>query len=121
MPYDPLSAIVDQGLKIDDDTIDALRALRTDERFLHPPSLNPDADTEQLSSLTDALLDRLILKLKANPSKVWVMSEFQPVLESVATECTEARDIVGYRLEQIMDIVGIDSSDGMLSFYLGGI
>ena len=36
-------------------------------------------------------------------------------------EGSEAREHFGMELEHIMDILGIESSDGMLSYYLGGI
>ena len=61
-------------------------------------------------------LDRLISGLQSNPRKLWFMAQIQPALQQVATEDTEAREQFGMHVEKIMDIVGIDASDGMLSF-----
>jgi hypothetical protein len=39
----------------------------------------------------------------------------------VQSEDTEAREHFGTELERLMDILGIASSDGVLTHYLGGI
>jgi len=46
------------------------------------------------------------------------MQQFKPSLEELYGEDTEARDHYGDHLELIMDILDIESSDGILSFYL---
>lgn len=39
----------------------------------------------------------------------------------VADEDTEGGDHFGQEIEVLMDILGIERSDGLLSFYLGGL
>jgi hypothetical protein len=50
-----------------------------------------------------------------------VLEQFQPSLEAAESEDTEGREHFGTELEMIMEILGIDSSDGLLTHYLGGI
>ena len=49
------------------------------------------------------------------------MRQFQRSLVRVENEDTEGRDHFGTELETIMGVLGIESSDGLLTFYLGGI
>jgi hypothetical protein len=46
------------------------------------------------------------------------MRQFQAQLEPMFQEDTEAREHFGLELEAIMDILRIESSDGLLSYYL---
>jgi hypothetical protein len=46
------------------------------------------------------------------------MRQFQPSLEAVRMEDTEGRDHFGTHIERVMDILHIESSDGLLGFYL---
>jgi hypothetical protein len=64
---------------------------------------------------------RLTLGLQSNPNKLWFMRQVQPALAELSGDDTEARECFGKHVEQIMDIVGIESSDGILSHYLGGV
>jgi hypothetical protein len=49
------------------------------------------------------------------------MAEFQRHLTKVQLEDSEGREHIGIEVEEVMDILGIESSDGLLSFYLGGL
>jgi len=49
------------------------------------------------------------------------MGQFQRYLETLGAEDTEGREHLGVEMERMMDIVGIQSSDGLLRFYLGGV
>lgn len=51
-------------------------------------------------------------------SKLWVMRQFQPSLDAVGMKDTKARDHFGIHLQRVMDILHIESSEGLLSFYL---
>lgn len=121
MTYDPLSAVVDAPLAVSEEVIRALSDIRAAEKFLELPYADPTAERERLSSIFDATLDKVISGLQSNPRKRWFMAQIQPALDKVAEEDTEAREHFGMHIEKVMDIVGISSSDGMLSFYLGGI
>jgi hypothetical protein len=119
MEYDPLSDVQDEPLSLTPDVMTQLTSLRDTERFEELPGVDTALERERLSALFQNLLDRLLAGLLKNPRKRWVMEQFQPVLVAMQDEDTEAREHFGISLERIMDIVGIESSDGMLSHYLG--
>jgi len=109
MAYDPLSAIEDAPLFIVPRVLDGLRAYRQQPRLQQLPG----ADTH-----IDALTDRLLEGVVSHPTRFWVMRQVQQTLEAVAGEDTEARRHIRMELEELMDILGIDVADGMLSYYL---
>ncbi|RNC64969.1 MAG: DUF4844 domain-containing protein [Desulfuromonadales bacterium] len=118
MSYDPISEVVDEPLHVSEQSVRELIALRASEHFLLLPGTDTTGEKARLSLVLNGLLDRLIAGVLSNPSKLWVLSQFQPSLESVQAEDTEGREHFGSHLEQIMDILHIESSDGLLGFYL---
>ena len=121
MAYDPLTEVVDEPLAIDQSTLDRLLIFKVADKLTDLPGADTGAERARLSAILNQLADRLIAGIAANPGKLWVLTEFQRALELVAQEDTEAREHFGTALEALMDIVGIESSDGLLSAYLGGI
>jgi len=121
MSYDPLTQVTDAALKIDPAALDGLAAFRDAPKLVLLPGIDTTAERERLSKILNDLADTLLLGVRANPSKLWVMRQFQPALDLVVKEDTEAREHFGMELEQLMDVLHIDSSDGLLTFYLGGI
>jgi hypothetical protein len=121
MDYEPLSYVVDEPLTINSEIIDALSAFRLRPKLEYLPGENSVEERARLSTVVNDLIDRLIRGIKSNPSKLWVMTEFQKALELVYLEATEARERFGTELEEIMDILGVESSDGLLTCYLGGV
>ncbi len=118
MTYNPLSEVIDEPLSISPDVILKLEILRASEKFIQLPGTDIAAEQARLSVIFDDLLDRLIAGLSEHPNKLWVMGQFQPALEAVSTEDTEAREHFGIHIERLMDILKIESSDGLLGFYL---
>jgi hypothetical protein len=118
MNSDPLLRVRDESLEIDTATIERLRLLRQSEKFADLPGTDTVAEKVRLTTTMDALLDRLIGGVGSNPSKIWVMRQFQVALLAVEMEDTEARERFGDNLEKVMDILKIESSDGLLNFYL---
>jgi len=104
MAEDPFQRVRDAPLFVVPRTLDALRAFRDG------PGLDDD-----LARVTD----RLLAGVAAHPTKFWVLKQFQPVLEGARDESAETRERVGAGLRHIMDILGIESSDGVLTYYLG--
>lgn len=49
------------------------------------------------------------------------MGQFQVTMQQLEDHGTETREYLGMYLEGLMDILGIESSDGLLTFYLGGL
>ena len=121
MTYDPLVEIVDEPLAIDASVIERLREYRRTPKLMHLPDVNVTEERERLEHILNGLVDLLLDGVEENPSNRWVLGQSQPSLASEQDEDTEARDHFGMEIETNMDILDIDSSDGLLSFYLGGI
>jgi anion-transporting ArsA/GET3 family ATPase len=118
MSYDPLTEVIDEPLSVSDRSVRQLEMLKESEKFTNLPGTDTAMERARLSQILNELLEPLIADVKNNPSKLWVMSQFQVVLKSAQMEDTEARERVGAYIEQIMDILNIQSSDGLLDFYL---
>ncbi|KQQ33727.1 hypothetical protein ASF61_11835 [Duganella sp. Leaf126] len=121
MSYDPLSEVIDAPIEVDDSTVMKLHILKAVEKFGSLPGENTAEEKKRLTAILDDLLLRLIGGVQANPTKLWVLTAFQQSLALVENEDTEAREHFGTELELIMDALGIESSDGLLAAYLGGI
>ena len=118
MSYDPPSEVVDEHLPISEQSMQELIALRASEHFPLLRGIDTAVEKARLSLVLNGLRDRLVAGVLANPSKLWVLSQFQLSLEAVQGEVTKGRDHFGSHLEQIKDILHIESPDGLLSFYL---
>jgi hypothetical protein len=121
MSYDPLSEVIDEPLTVDKRVLEQLREYRLASKLTHLPGIDVTEERDRLQGNLDALVDRLLCGVEQNPTKRWVLAQFQPSLKAVEGEDTEGRDHFGMEVELIMDILGIDSSDGLLTHYLGGI
>jgi len=104
MAEDPFQRVRDAPLFIVPRTLDALRAFR---------------DGLGLDDNLARVADRLIAGVAAHPTKFWVLKQFQPVLEDVRNEPEATRERVASGLRQLMAILGIERSDGVLTYYLG--
>jgi hypothetical protein len=120
MNYDPLSEVIDEPLDVNEVVVGKLDAFRIKDKFSLLPGVDTTLERERLSKVIDGLTDALIAGIEANPTKLWVMGQFQVYLVQVEEEDTEGREHFGMELEELMDILGIESSDGLLSAYLGG-
>lgn len=118
MSYNPLNEIEDHPIDVSDEMLVKLKIFRMAEKFQLLPGVNLDAERERLTSNLNALIDCLSEGISANPTKLWVMSQFQEALQKVELEDTEAREHFGLALETVMEVLGIESSDGLLSLYL---
>lgn len=101
----------------------ALTRLRAVEKF-KADAFYPGAPNEKLrveaEQTVDTLLDRLMPVLRVPADKEFVLREFRLTLDSFDQTDTEERErLCGY-LEEIMVIVGIESSDGLLNGWLYG-
>ena len=119
--YDPLSKVDDEPLHINAGIFQALVSFRSQTKLLNLPGTDTVLERERLSKVANCVADALIRDVEANPSKRWVMRQFQIFLVTLGAEDTEGREHLGAELERLMDILGIASSDGLLAFYLGGI
>jgi hypothetical protein len=118
---DPFEFVKDAPLFIVPRVLDQLRAFREGPKLADLPGVNPSPERERLAVVLDDLTTRLLAGVEGHPTKFWVLKQFQESLEMVQGEDTEAREHFGMELERLMDILGIESSDGVLTHYLGGI
>lgn len=121
MIYEPLSEVVDEPLIVNTFVIEQLRTFRHSAKLVNLPGVNVTEERERLAKMLDDLADRLLQGIEKNPTKLWVLTQFQATLELVEGEDTEGRDHFGIEIEAIMEIFGIESSDGLLTCYLGGM
>jgi hypothetical protein len=71
-------------------------------------------------SAINYLLESIIRNIEHNPQKDFVMDEFMKALGNFEGEDTEEREHACEYLEQIMTILGIESSDGKINSWLYG-
>lgn len=115
---DPILKVIDHPLNVTTEVIGNLRHQRAKSKFESLPGLDTTEERLRLSRVANALLDRLIAGIRENPTKLWVMKQFQATLVQVEYEDTEAREHFGRLLLVIMQCLGIQSSDGLLASYL---
>lgn len=118
---DPFASVQDAPLFIVPRTLAQLRTFHDGPKLADLPGPNPSPERERLAVVLDDLATRLLAGVESHPTKFWVLKQFQESLEIVEGEDTEAREHFGMELERLMDILGIESSDGVLTHYLGRI
>jgi hypothetical protein len=122
MTYTPVSEISDEVLILSDATIPALLEILNEEgKFDGLPGMDSEDDAQRLNAVLDTALQRLIGGIAEHPRKRWVFEQLQPALAAVQSRDTVTREHLGTYAERVMDVLGIESSDGLLSYYLGGI
>lgn len=118
LPRDPLDEVVDAKVAVDDGVLDSLRTFRDHRKRTDLVEAEPDDPSLDLSPNLDRLAERLLHGIAANPSKRWVMAQFQQSLMPVVTIDEEGRKRFGDELRNLMSILRIDSDNGLLDFYL---
>ena len=77
------------------------------------------APTEAVRARCQARVDLLVTNLHkslpSHPTKTFVLSQMQVMLDSASSEDSEERDQTLTYMERILDILGIESSDGLLN------
>ena len=121
MNYDPISNVADEPLTVPLSVLNTLAEYRASSKLDFLPGVDTTAEKGRLTDLVNGLTDQLLSGVAEHPSKLWVMQKFQSALLQLEDHDTEAREHLGMELEKLMDILGIESSDGLLSFYLGGL
>ncbi|MDH0865159.1 DUF4844 domain-containing protein [Mitsuaria sp. GD03876] len=121
MEFDPLSLVEDAPLALTDAMLDELNGMLGNDHVPHLPGVNPQAEKLEANRAVDLVLRQLIDGLRQHPSKRWVLACFQSLLVTQQHRDTEYRDHLGMALENIMDVLRMESSDGLLGYYLGGL
>ena len=104
-------------------TVVALQSFIAKRKFL-AEGFYPGAPNEMLRARLEVQINSLAQDLIARHpetlSKTDVLSAFEGTLAQVTASDTEERERVCGYLEEIMDIYGIESSDGLLNTWLYG-
>jgi len=113
----------DQLLILAPEILQRLSVLRSEPKFSQE-SFYPGAPTEEIrlkaQREVNAMLDRLPAGLRESPQKSYVLSEFLEMLKAFEHEDAEEREHACTYCERVMDILGIESSDGVLNTWLYG-
>lgn len=115
---DPLDKVGDGSIVVNTGVLDSLKAFRDGRKRTDLVEAEPDDPSLALSPNLDRMADRLLQGIADNPSKRWVMAQFQQSLLPVVRIDEEGRKRFGDELKNVMRILGIESDDGMLDFYL---
>ena len=103
-----------------------LQELRDEPKFVEDLSIfYPGAETElgriEAEVKVNALLDTLILELRSHASKAYVLSRFKLLLATCRNFDSEDRDRLLRYLEQVMTIVGIETSNELFNVWRYGL
>ena len=113
----------DHTLILSPEALQGLSALQSEPKF-HPEHLYPGARTEEVrrnaEAAINALLGRLRVGLPASPRKSYVLSECLDMLKAFEGKDTEEREQACTYCERVMELLGIESSDGLLDTWLYG-
>ena len=112
--------MADHPVQVTADAIERLRALRAEPKFIEDvPAAYPGAPSERTRSRCESAINELIDELLATGDKIetksQVVDEFEQALFKLRSEDSEEKEQAGAYLERIMDVFGIDSSDGMIN------
>jgi hypothetical protein len=118
-------AMADELLRITPAILDNLEKLKPELNF-GPDQKTfytgvPDPADRAIGDVAFAqLVDVLVANLARQPSKEFVLQQFQIALSKFSSADTEDRERAAGYCEKIMDVVGIESSDGVLNRWLYG-
>ncbi len=114
----------DHVIRISRESLAKLTAIRREPKF-YARSLYPGAPDEvtrlDAERAVNLMLDRLITGLYKSPSKAFVLSEFQAMLDACQEYDSEEKEEVCEYCEQVMLALDIPSSEGLLSRWLYGV
>lgn len=106
------------NLSIDAQVLGALESLRKEPKFLDLPGAPAAQERRRLEPLIDALLDRIIAGVEANPTDTWILEQMTPTVEAFYLEDTEARERCVDYLARIFKILGIQSDRGAFTKFM---
>jgi len=115
----------DQALLVSAVMMAKLDDMRKRPKYVDEPGtiyngMRPEIARRLAEAQLNTLIDRLRQQIAATPNKKFVLREFSKTLAQFEQIDTEDRErLCGY-LEEIMDILGIESSDGLLNRWMYG-
>jgi hypothetical protein len=116
----------DQSLALTPAAFAKLDRLRSEPKYVEVlaigySGLRPEPARRMAEAQLNDLIDQMRHGLAATPTKAFVLREFAGTLARFEPTDSEDRDRLCRYLEQIMDIVGIQRSDGMLNRWRYGL
>lgn len=108
----------EQQLVVTSEVIASLKKLQQSETFADLPGVDPSIERLRMKTELDDLLTRLIRGLESNPRKSWVLAEFKPTVARIHLEDTEARERFVDYLQQILESLKIESTNGAFIRYM---
>ena len=115
----------DQEIHVTEQMLVELAELGARPKYVPEPStgyvgVGPEPARVIAEGQLNGLFQRLGESLEAKPSKKFVLKEFSKTLALFDPVDTEDRERVCRYLQEIMDILGIESSDGLLNNWMYG-
>ena len=113
----------DHAIILSPEVIQQLSALHSESKFqaegMYPGA--PDEDIRVNSErIVNEMLDGLQAGLHQSPRKSYVIAQFLEMLKCFEHDDTEEREQACRYCERVMDILHIESSDGLLNKWLYG-
>ncbi|PKG73468.1 DUF4844 domain-containing protein [Shewanella sp. GutCb] len=110
----------EQVLKINEQVVSKLEVLLAEKKFIEDPVIMypgaPDEATRiSAEVIVNDLTSRIILGIVEKPTKDYVLSQFKLTLGQFGSFDSEDADRALRYMERIMDILGIESSDGLFN------
>ncbi len=115
----------DQTLAVSPGTMQRLAELRAQPKYVDVPGtvytgMRPESSRVIAEAQLNQLIDRLRSGLPSQPSKKFVLAEFAKTMAEFQSPEIEDREQLLRYLEEIMDILNIDSSGGLFNRWLYG-
>jgi hypothetical protein len=115
----------DQKLEISHYTLEKLSALRGRPKYVDMPGtiyngMRPESSRLLAEEQLNRLIEGLRKGLPSKPSKKFVLAEFAKTTSEFEASDTEDREQLVRYLQEIMDILGIASADGLLNRWMYG-
>lgn len=115
----------DQTLQVTPEVVSRLQALRRIAKFapdekLHYPGAMQNPSREVAQAVVDTLIQNIEEGLPAEPRKSFVLAMFKVVLSAAKRWDSEDQDRLAGYLTDIMDIVGVRTSNELLTVWRYG-
>ena len=91
-----------------------------DSRYLPYAGYLPAEKRSEAESKLNNLIDRIASGIEATPHKGFVLTEFRKTFDYFETSDTEDRERFCSYLENIMDAINMDSSEGVINEWMYG-
>ena len=107
-------------LKVNEKVVSELEILLTEKKFIEDSSIMypgvPDEVTRVSAEvIINGLTSRILLGIVENPTKGYVLGQFKLTLDRLSIFDSEDADRALRYMERIMNILSIESSDGLLN------